>query len=190
MLHDPSMIPFTQLHRDRRWPKRLIKQVLGDPDFVEPVPKCEGKFRRYYQRARVLDAERSEYIALAREHETRRVMEVRMRYASRVHRNPELEEAAAAIEISITHMPMPALQMAAIEFYYERNVQTGRPPAERIDQELLRRISMDFVLRRLVQYEPIFEALKGRATRDQAYVLVRDRISVKIRETYPDLFEE
>jgi hypothetical protein len=173
-----EMISFTQLRVQRSWPRWLVQSELGAPDLVKPNAKKPGRVNRFYWLDRVEKAERSPIAA----------REIQLQRAARGRRaldKPELVEAAAGVDIKVKRMSLASLQVAAVELFYERNASLRRRSPAVFDAELLRRASIEYVLRNLVEWDLIFAGFERRATRDEAYFLVRDRVLEKIVEMYP-----
>lgn len=183
--------------KERGWTDALIRDFLSEPDETRPNPRYRvaGAPVRLYRLSRVEEAEAVEEFKA-------RLEKARVRSAAGKKaagkKREELKALIAGVVINVERRPLDQVRAEAITHYNERNsALSWRYPYREYgyatpnsDHDFLERITVNYVRHELTAYDGLWQSLYGQVGRDEAYILLRDRVLAAIAETYPDLADE
>lgn len=181
---------------ERGWSPTLIKNFLGEPDYIQPLGKyCEE--HRYFL-PRIEKTEKLDDFKTAQEKYLAR------RNAGTQAAKTQSEkriEAARTMIIRVRRLPEDEVLQRAIDHFNSRRFRRytddwddapyESPAAdEDSDQYFLQRITVNYIRHNLTSYDHHLFKQRGRIGGDEAVPIIRRRVFEEIACAYPHLEEE
>ena len=159
-----KFITYSALRKEHGFSDRLIADLLGGPDTMEPNPVYRpGAEMRLYKEQRVAAAKKS---AAWREYQKERSK--RSERSRRVHERKRKE---------------------TIEWAEKEEIRWINTPKDaRLHKK--KRKSVAYLRHKCTTYDKMIEDLDGKTGRKQAYKIIKNRYSDMIAEQYPELAAE
>lgn len=181
--------------KDREWTDGLIKQFLPEPDKRKQNPCYRNAADMcLYKLSRVEIIESSEEFSAAKNRLKNRINASKK--AAETKREKLLEEVESW-EIVVEEKSMETIMNEAMEHYMDRcsesNLENPNFDIGNIDfsnKEFMHRIAVNYIRHELSMYDDRLENLFGKVGKDDAYLLLNEKIYEAIAEAYPDLGNE
>ena len=181
-----SYATLTEL-RDRGWSRAMVRDLLGEEDHQRRNPWYRNAAPvRLWSWQRVLAAEATGDFAARWEAVTRRQQAARNAARARAER---LRHWAETVGISVDRMPVGVAMARAIESH-NRGHYGGDAAEPWSDDELLTRVTVNFLQRESTPYDEEMAACRGLPGVRRAQAILRARVLTAIGQAYPVLAKE
>ena len=180
---EEKYITTATLKADRAWTDRLIRKFLAEPDKVAPNPyyRTTGAMR-LYALSRVEAIEATEAFAAECATAERR----RKAFAKAViTRSINMDAAMEAAEIKIV-AGKTCEQIRDLAIQTHGGNYMSDPGPFYFDN----RVAVNCIRHNLTNYESLWQSCNRGRTGETAYQILRKRVDERIRETYPEYFDD
>jgi hypothetical protein len=189
---ETKMVALREL-REQGWTDLLVKQFLPIPDDVRPNPHYPTAApMKLYARRRIEAIEATKDFKKAKREASKR--QGASRKAVETKREKSLEWARALPMPALPDAPREELLRLAIDSYNNywawRDDAGAKWASVHDSEELLQKIAVNYVRHKLRDYESRLLQAFGRAGREEAAAVIRDKILDAIGIVYPWLSEE
>jgi hypothetical protein len=186
----------TELIKERNWTKTKIDEWLKEPDMEKSNPHYKSASpMRLFLASRVHAQERNKRFKVWQErHLKAKENRVKSAKKSAEKRRRKLILFVGSLKIDIPHFESEReLFQEAVEHYNALWSFRGKfdkcivDPIEIVDRDFLKRISLNMLRHTTDQYEAVIEEMFGQTGKDDAYALLRERVTDLIFDKYPSL---
>ena len=174
--------------KDRGWTEAGIKKFLGSHDTERPNPIYKKAApQKLYEKKKVLQVEASaDFQAWMTTSQKRKQAANAATETKRENLICDIQEIA----FEIPKLPIVSLLKRACEHYNERQFDrrtTWLADPQTSDPDFLARISCNYLRHVLSDYEWELRDLYGQVGKDEAYNIIKDKVTAAINTVYPNL---